>query len=163
MSRRIFSRPVHVCVERRLTLVTYVQATLDALAVVFSTAHTTRLVLLVSRSDTSTTSIPSTFALYVSIDVNRSNAHAHPCKSSFPCFPQFVDSPFSSSRTPLSSPILSCPTFFSTHCSMMCFPKEWKKWVRRSDHFACNRVGWTVRHPSRHTWLFSSGSSSHLV
>ncbi|ERG94766.1 MAG: hypothetical protein J07HQW2_01208 [Haloquadratum walsbyi J07HQW2] len=69
-------RPVHVCVERRLTLVTYVQATLDALAVVFSTAHTTRLVLLVSRSDTSTTSIPSTFALYVSIDVNRSNAHA---------------------------------------------------------------------------------------
>ena len=36
-------RPVGVCVERRITRLTHVQTTFNALTVVFSTAHATRL------------------------------------------------------------------------------------------------------------------------
>ena len=36
-------RPVHVSVERRITLLAHVQAAFDTLTIVFSTAHATRL------------------------------------------------------------------------------------------------------------------------
>ncbi|ERG97003.1 MAG: hypothetical protein J07HQW2_03489 [Haloquadratum walsbyi J07HQW2] len=118
------------------------------LTVVFCPADTTRHVLLVSRSDTSPTSMPSAVGLYSRMFENRSNAHAHahPCRSRLPCRPrpQFFDSPLSlsvsSSRTPASCPMLRRLTSCSTHRSMMCVAKEWTKWFRHSDYFPWSRV-----------------------
>ena len=36
-------RPIHVCVERRITRLAHVHTTFNALTIVFSTAHATRL------------------------------------------------------------------------------------------------------------------------
>lgn len=73
----------------------------------------------VSCSLTVTTAIPSTFALYVSRFVKRSNAH--PCKPSLPRSPQFRTSTVSSSsRIPSRLPTAIVPTPRSTHSATMC-------------------------------------------
>ena len=43
-------RPIHVSVERRITLLTYVQAAFNALTIIFSTAGATRLARVAFRN-----------------------------------------------------------------------------------------------------------------